>query len=206
MTLKPREKIMIVLAALVGLVMGFDQFVAYPKKKELAVLQKQVREANEKLASLSVSLTGLTAMKKRVEEKRKWIEVSSGKVADTRQLDLFLNQLGNESRTRPIELIQMNISEQAKASSDKKEGDKTEGFKKVVMDVGLLASFEAIGPFLETFQSLPIFLEVERVDISRKEGAFPKLEVFVQQNLYISKSEPGNEPGKFNVNKSQPSS
>ena len=71
MALKTREKIMIGAAVLIGVVLGFDQLLTQPKKKEVVALQKQVQEFNEKLASVTVSLSGINQTKIRVEEKRK---------------------------------------------------------------------------------------------------------------------------------------
>jgi Tfp pilus assembly protein PilO len=194
MALKSREKIMIGVAVLIGVVMGFDQFLTQPKKKEALTLQKQIQEFNEKLASVTVSVSGLNQLKKRVEEKRKEKEALAGRIPDDRQLNMILDRLGKESQAKKIDLIQMNFSE--KAAGDPKEGKgglRPGSFRKVTLDVDLASEFGAIGPCLESLSSLPIFLEIEKVDIRRKEEIFPKLLVTIQQNLYISSTP--NQPG-----------
>jgi hypothetical protein len=185
MVLKTREKIMIGAAILIGVVMGFDQFLTQPKKKEALALQKQVQESNEKLAAVTGSLVGFNQIKKRVEEKRKEREVLSGKIPDDRQLEIVLDQLGKESQTKKIDLIQLNINDQP---AEDKGGPKSGSYKKVFLDVELTASFETIGPSLENIISLPIFSEIEKIDVRRKEEIFPKLQVTIQQALYISSS------------------
>ncbi len=178
---------MIGVAVLVGVVMGFDQFLTQPKKKEVLALQKQVQESNEKLAAVTGSLVGLNQIRKRVEEKRKEKEALSGRVPDDRQLEIVLDQLGKESHTKQIDLIQLNINDQpAGGPAEDKGGAQSGSFKKVVMDIEMNAAFGNIGPSLENMLSLPIFSEFEKVDIKRKEEIFPKLQVTVQQNLYIS--------------------
>ena len=189
MVLKTREKIMIGVAVLVGVVMGFDQFLTTPKKKEVLALQKQVQESNEKLAAVTGSLVGLTQIRKRVEEKRKEKEALSGRIPDDRQVGIVLDQLGKESRNKQVDLIQMNINDQPAGNpAEDKGGAQSGSFKKVVMDMELNAAFGNIGPSLENILNLPIFLEFEKVAIKRKEEIFPKLQVTVQQTLYISSS------------------
>lgn len=189
MVLKTREKIMIGVALLVGVVMGFDQFFTTPKKKEVLALRKQVQESNEKLASVSGSLVGLIQIRKRVEEKRKEKETLSGRTPDDRQLGIVLDQLGKESRTKQVDLIQMNINDHPAGSpAEDKGGPKTGSFKKVILDVELAAGFGTIGSFLDNMQSLPIFQEVDKVEIRRKEDQYPKLQVMLQQTLYVSTS------------------
>lgn len=189
MVITAREKIMIGAAVLIGVVMGFDQFLTQPKKKEAAALQKQVQEANEKLASVTGSLAGLNQIKKRVEEKRKEKESLSGRIADDRQLGIVLDQLGKESQTKQIDLIQLNINDSPAGGPAEEKGRPKSGyFKKVVLDVGLTAGYGTIGPCLDNMQSLPIFSEIEKVQIRRKEDLLPKLQVTVQQTLYISSS------------------
>jgi hypothetical protein len=197
MALKSREKIMIGAALLIGVVLGFDQFLTQPKKKEAAALQKQVQEFNEKLASVTVSLSGINQTKIRVEEKRKEKEALTGRIPDDRQLGMVLDWLGIESQTKKIELIQMNFSEKTEGGPKEEKGGPRQGlFKKVILDVDLASDFGAIGPCLENLSSLPIFLEIEKVDIRRKEEIFPKLLVTIQQTLHISviPNQPGARP------------
>ena len=180
---------MIGAAVLIGVVMGFDQFLTQPKKKEVKALQNQVQESNEKLTAVTVSLAGLNPIRKRVEEKRKEKEALSGRISDDRQLGLVLDQLGKESQQKQMDLIQLNINEEtAVGPAEEKGGAQPGSFKKVILEVGLQAGYGTIGPYLESIQSLPIFLEIEKVDIRRKEESFPKLQVTVQQTLYISSS------------------
>ena len=189
MVLKTREKIFMGVAIFVGIVMGFDQFGTQPKKKEVQVLQKEVQEYNEKLASVTLSLTGLNTLKKRVEEKRKQKESLTGRIADARQVTLLLDQMGKESQRNKIDLVQLTINEPSPGGqAEEKEKSKSGSIKKVVLNVGLLGDYGTVGPYLESIQTLPIFMEIERVGIQRKEETFPKLEVTLQQNLFISPS------------------
>lgn len=189
MALKKREKIFLGAAVLVGVVMGFDQFVTQPQKKEAEVFRKQVQEYNDKLAAVSVSMAGFNAIKKRVEEKRKQKDLSAGRVSDARQLDLLLDHMGKESQMKKIDLVQLTINDSVTGTpAEAKEKSRVDSIKKVVLDVGLLAEYGTIGSYLESLQSLPIFLEIEKVDILRKEESFPKLEITLQQILFIAPS------------------
>lgn len=200
MVLKTREKIFIGVAILVGVVMGFDQFITHPAKKKAAALQKEVQEYNEKLASVSLSLTGLNPIKKRVEAKRKQKESLTGRVSDGRQVGLLLDQMGKESQMKKIDLVRLTINESSPGGpAEGKEKSKTGSIKKIILNVGLLADYGSIGPYLESIQSLPIFMEIERVDIQRKEETFPKLEVALQQNLYIAPPSKKEQPSKKDV-------
>lgn len=185
MALKTREKVLLAAAVLIGVVMGFDQFVTLPKKKEVQALQKQVREMTEQMSSLSASLADLQPLRKRVEEKRKDKEVFSGRISDERQLDILLEQWGKESRMRKVEVIQLSVREEPAAEGRGRPESKSD-FKKVALEVGLLADYGSIGPCLESILSLPLLLELEQVDISRKEESFPRLEVNLKTNLHMA--------------------
>lgn len=184
---------MIGAAVLIGVVMGFDQFLTQPKKKEVKALQNQVQENNEKLTAITVSLAGLNPIRKRVEEKRKEKEALAGRISDDRQLGLVLDQLGKESQQKQMDLIQLNINEEKAVGPGEeknmpKAGSPPVSFKKMILEVGLQAGYETIGPYLESVQGLPIFMQIDKVDIRRKEESSPKLQVTVQQTLYISSS------------------
>jgi hypothetical protein len=198
MVLKAREKVFLGVALLVGVVMGFDTFVTRPKNKELQALRAQLIEASEKMTALTTQMAGLRAVKKRVEEKRKEKEFVSGRIADARQLSILLDQMGKESQKKQIEITQLTINYDAVNPADEKAKLSSGSIKKVSLESGLMAAYGAIGPYLDGIQSLPIFLEVERVDISRKEGMFPKLQLNIQQVLYMSRTigEPGKGDGK----------
>jgi hypothetical protein len=176
--------------------MGFDQFLTNPKKKEAAALQTQVQEINEKVASVTVSMAGLNQIKKRVEEKRREKEALSGKIPDDRQIGLIMDQLGKESQTKQIDLIQFLINEGAGGQAEDKLKAKSGPFKRVLLEVGLNAVFGTIGPCLENIQSLPVFSEIQKIDIRRVEKTFPKFKVTVEEVLFISPSARKEPPGK----------
>jgi Tfp pilus assembly protein PilO len=207
MVLKTREKILVGVAILAGVVMGFDTFYAQPKNKELAALRAQVLESNEKLAAVTNSMVGLQTVKKRVEEKKKEKDFVSGRISDDRQLPLLLDQMGKESQRKQIDLIQLNINYAPSEGPAEEKGKPLSGsFKKVALEVGLLAGYGTIGPYLDGIQSLPIFLEVEKVDIRRKEEISPKLQITIQQSLYMSKTPFRGKPGQADVKAIQPAS
>jgi hypothetical protein len=207
MVLKTREKILVGVAILAGVVMGFDTFYAQPKNKELSALRAQVQESNEKLTAVTTSMAGLQIIKKRVEEKKKEREFVSGRISDARQLGLLLDHMGKESQRKQIDLIQLTINYAPSGGPAEEKGNPLSGsFKKVDLEVGLLAGYGSIGPYLDDIQSLPIFLEVEKVDIRRKEGIFPKLQISLQQSLYMSKTTSRGETGQANVKAIQPAS
>jgi len=178
---------MVGVAVLVGVVMGFDQFVAYPKKKEVKELQRQMEEYNQKLGTVTASLGGLKIIKKRVEEKRKEKAEAANKVADERQLGLLLEHIGKEGQKQQVSLTQLTINDEISGpQGEKKEAPKSKPIKKVVLEVGLLSGYEAIGPFLDSIQSLPIFSDFERIEINRKDELFPKLQITFAEDLYMA--------------------
>jgi hypothetical protein len=187
MNLKPREKWMAGVAVLVGVVMGFDQFVTLPKKNELDALQKQMAEYNQKLGTVTASLAGLKIVKKRVEEKQKEKAWAVNRVTDESQVGLLLDHIGKEGQKQQVNLTQLTINEDPSGpTAEKKEGAKPKNFKKLSIEVGLLTGYESIGPFLDSLQSLPIFSDFDRIEISRKDESFPKLQVTFAEGLYIS--------------------
>jgi Tfp pilus assembly protein PilO len=187
MVLKRREKIMVGVAVLVGVVMGFDQFVAYPKKKEVKELQKQMEEYNQKLGTVTASLGSLKIIKKRVEEKRKEKAEAANKVPDERQLGILLEHIGKEGQKQQISLSQLTINDETSgAQGEKKEAPKSKPVKKVILEVGLLSGYDAIGPFLNSIQNLPIFSDFERIEVNRKDELLPKLQITFAEDLYMT--------------------
>jgi Tfp pilus assembly protein PilO len=187
MVIRTREKYFMAAAVLIGIVMGFDQFVTTPKKKEAAALQRQVQEANEKIGSVSASLSGLIPARKRVEEKKREVGLFSGRIPDQRQLDILLDQLSKEGQAKSIELLHLNIKEEPGSKAADNQNRPPGGvFNRITLDMGMTAAYGRIGDCLDRIQALPIFLELEQVDISRKEEFYPRLEILLKQNLYIS--------------------
>jgi hypothetical protein len=187
MVLKRREKIMVGVAVLVGVVMGFDQFIAYPKKKEVKEMQKQIEEYNQKLGTVTASLGGLKIIKKRVEEKRKEKVEAANKVADESQLELLLEHIGKEGQKQQISLTQLTINDETTGTQgEKKEAPKSKPIKKVVLEVGLISGYDAIGSFLDSIQKLPIFSDFGRIEINRKDELSPKLQITFAEDLYMA--------------------
>jgi hypothetical protein len=97
--------------------------------------------------------------------------------------------LGKESQMKQMDLIHLNINDDTAAvPAEDKSKPKAGSFKKVILETELQAGYGNIGPYLDDIQSLPIFMQVEKVDIRRKEESFPKLQVNVQQVLFMASS------------------
>ncbi len=192
MVLKKREKFLVGAVLLIGLVMGFDQFLIYPKKKTAALLQAQLQETDEKIAAVTTGLANLQVLRKRVEEKKRLKDLFSRKISDRRQIDLLLEQLARESREKRMDLMQLTLKKvSAPRSTEGQEKEKGGEFVKVEIDALMTASYGQIAAILEGLQSLPIFQEVERIEIQRKEEIYPRLEIQLKKNLYIAPTSAG---------------
>ena len=200
MVLKTREKIMVVLAAAVVLYFAVDFLVLGPQQKGIKAKQAQLKELQEKMTTATGKLPELGLLRTRVEKKKRFLDSAKEKIVGKDQLRVFLDQLATESARLKLEINSLTIGREGelakseKSSAPRAAGSKESGlegskFKKVVTDLNLSGPFEGVMIYLAEVEKLPLFMELDQVQIQgNKEGA-PKVQLSIRPGFLMKAEE-----------------
>ena len=200
MVLKPREKIMVALAAAVVLYFAVDFLVLGPMQKGVKAKQAQLKELQEKMTAATGTIPELSVLSARVERKKRFLDSAKEKVVGKDQLRVFLDQLAAESARLKLEINSLTIgrggelaksekSSAPQAAGSKEAGPEGSKFKKVMTDLNLSGPYEGVMVYLAEVEKLPLFMELDQVQIQgNKEGA-PTVQLSIRPGFLMKGEE-----------------
>jgi Tfp pilus assembly protein PilO len=200
MVLKTREKIMLALAAAVVLYFAVDFLVLGPMQKGIKAKQAQLKELQEKMTAATGTIPELHVLRTRVEEKKRFLDSAKGKVVGKDQLRLFLDQLAAESARLKLEINSLTIGREGElgkseksaapqAASGKGAGPEGSKFKKVMTDLNLSGSYEGVMVYLAEVEKLPLFMEMDQVQIQGNKEGVPKVQLSIRPGFLMKAEE-----------------
>jgi hypothetical protein len=200
MVLKTREKIMVVLAAVVVLYFAVDFLALTPLQKEIKGKQVQLKELQEKMTSITGTLPELNVLRARVEEKTRFLAGAKEKVVGKDQLRVFLNQLAVESVRLKLEINSLTIGKEGDlAKSEKPPASQAAGtkeavpegskFKKVMTELNVSGPYEGVLIYLAEVEKLPLFMEVDSVQIQGNKDGAPKVQLSIRPGFLMKAEE-----------------
>ncbi|MBI5586390.1 MAG: hypothetical protein HY892_21470 [Deltaproteobacteria bacterium] len=186
--LKTREKVMLAAAAAIVLYFLADFLLLRPMGQEVLARQARLKELEEKMASTVNTIPELNRLRNRVEEKSRFLTSAKDKAVGQEQIRVFLDQLASESSRLKLEILALSFgkkneltegkSGKAGTSPGKKdEGDLSPKYKKVQAQVNLTGSYESVREYLYRVERLPLFMEVDEVQIQGNKEGLPKVQL-----------------------------
>jgi Tfp pilus assembly protein PilO len=200
MVLKSREKIMVALAAAVVLYFAVDFLVLGPMQKGIKVKRAQLKELEEKMTASTGIIPELSALRTRVEEKKRFLDSAKEKVVGKDQLRVFLDQLAAESARLKLEINSLTIGREGEMGKSEKPaapqpaGSKAAGpegakFKKIMTDLNLSGSYEGVLIYLAEVEKLPLFMEMDQVQIQGNKEGVPKVQLLIRPGFLMMAEE-----------------
>ena len=191
---------MVALAAAVVLYFAVDFLVLTPLQKGIKAKQTELKALQEKMTAATGTIPELSVVRTRVEGKKRFLDSAKEKIVGKDQLRVFLDQLAAESARLKLEINSLTIGREGELAKSEKpsapqpaiskesglEGSK---FKKVVTELNLSGSYEGVMIYLAEVEKLPLFMEMDQVQIQgNKEGA-PKVQLSIRPGFLMKAEE-----------------
>ncbi len=200
MVLKTREKIMMALAAAVVLYFAVDFLVLGPMQKGIKAKQDQLKGLQEKMTAVTATLPELSGLRTRLEKKKRFLDSAKEKVTGKDQLRVFLDQLAAESARLKLEINSLTIGRETdvakseKSSTPPEAGSKGSGlggskFRKVMTELNLSGSYEGVMIYLAEVEKLPLFMEMDQVQIVGNKDGLPKVQLSIHPGFLMKAEE-----------------
>ena len=200
MVLKTREKIMVALAAAVVLYFAVNFLVLGPLQKGVKAKQAQLKELQEKMTAATGTIPELSVLRTRVDEKKRFLDSAKEKVVGKEQLRVFLDQLAAESARLKLEINSLTIGREGElGKSEKPAAPQTAGskgvgpegskFKRVMADLNLSGSYEGVMVYLAEVEKLPLFMEIDQVQIQGNKEGMPKVQLSIRPGFLMKAEE-----------------
>ncbi len=185
MTLRQREKILICIGAIVIVSWGLYSYVYIPKQSEAKRLKQEIAIVEQSIQNNLEIIRNSKLLESEIEQLQKELASLRSIMGSGRQIFQVLEQLEKEPYKTGIKLVSiMPKTEETRVGSPGVTGPSQAVYTKLSVDIMIECQYNALGPYLESLESLPMLIAVDKIMIERKDEIYPNLAVNLIVNTY----------------------
>jgi hypothetical protein len=185
MTLKNREKIMIVFALIAVGIWTFDILYYTPQSRKLLRLRGEVKAADLKLSEYQLLLKGVETLEADVLRHEGELERLSERTLKGKKFNAFLKHLAKESDSLQMKVVSLTPREEKLPPEGNKEPS-VSPYRKVFVQMVLHSTYNKLGTYLKGIQELPLLINVDNIQLEKNEEIQPLLKVTMGLSIYIT--------------------
>ncbi len=191
MSLKSREKILILLALIAAAIWAFDSFYYTPRSGKIKTLKAEVEAADLKLKESPVVAKGVEMLEVEVLRQEGELKRLSDRTSKGEEFRTFLKHLARESNTLQMKVISLTPQgDDFQPRQEKKEGSPSP-YRRVTVQMVLHSTYAKLGNYLKGIEELPFLICVDNIEVEKNEQSLPLLKVTVGLSMYIREESKG---------------
>ncbi len=186
MVLKSRERVLLAFVLIALAIWAFDQFYYTPQSRRISTLKEEVKEADLKLNESLLLTKGLETAEGEVNRLESELKRFRERTVKGDEFRAFLKHLARKSDPLQMKVISLSPSEE-NLTVPESGGKKATLFqlRKVTILMVLHSTYSKLGAYLEEIQGLPFTVNVDSIQIERKEEVLPLLKVTMELSMYV---------------------
>lgn len=185
MSLKSREKALLLFAVIAIAILVFDQIYYTPQSRKIARLREEIRATELKLNE-SLQLTkGIETVETEVSLLEKELQGLKGRGLSKERFEAFLRHLAKESSRLQLKMVSLVTQEEGTSPREEKKESSSSQYKKVNLQMVLHSDFISLGRYLKTIEELPFLVVIHNLHVERDEKIFPLLKVTLGVTVYL---------------------
>ena len=203
MTLKSREKILIVFVSIAIAIWGFDRFYYTPQRRKILQLKEEIKAADQKMEQFLLLTKGVETVEAEVTRLEKELKGLTERTLKGEEFRAFLRHLAKESNSLQMKIISLTPQEEKiPPPEEKKEASasKSSKYRKVFVQMVLHSTYFKLGTYLKGIEELPFLINIDNLQIEKIEEVQPPLKVTMGLSMYITSESGGVKEPKGPVN------
>ncbi|MCS7172450.1 MAG: type 4a pilus biogenesis protein PilO [Armatimonadetes bacterium] len=197
MTLRPREQVLLLVAASLGILVGFYYLVYLPRSAELRRLEGEVQKVTAEQQRLSALVASRPEVEREFNEVRGRLAELEAKLPPAREIPTLLVQLEQTVRQsraritliRPGPLAAPTPPPGPRPGGQRPQEPQAPSYQQFSVELGARGDYEALVDFLQRLQNFPRLLVLSEVRLSPAEqprpGQAPVLQLSVRATTYV---------------------
>ena len=184
MTLRNREKILIVFVFIAIAIWGFDLFYYTPQSRKISQLKGEIKAADQKTEQLLLLTKGVETVEAEVTRLEKELKGLSERTLKGEEFRAFLRHLARESNALQMKIISLTPQEeQLSLPERKKESDFQ--YRKITIQMVIHSTYTKLETYLKDIEKLPFLVNVDSLQIERNEEISPLLKITMGLSMHI---------------------
>jgi Tfp pilus assembly protein PilO len=186
MTLKSREKILIIFAVIAVAVWVFNHFYFTPQTHKIKALKAELKSVDLKSDESLLVAKGVETLEAEILRQEEALKRLSERTLKGEEFKTFLRHLAKESDSFQMKVISLTPQEENLPPPEvKKEGFPSQ-YKRVSVQMVLHSTYYKLGSYLKGIEELPFLINVDNIRIEKAEETRPLLKVSMELSMYIT--------------------
>lgn len=185
MSLKSREKMLILFAVIAIAIWAFDRSYYTPETRRLSALKEEVRAADQRMTESLIFAKGVETLEAEVSRLEKELQRWSERMLKGEEFRAFLKHLGRESDRLQMKMITFTSEEEKISPPEEKKVTVASQYKKVNIQMVLHSTFTALETYLKRIEELPFLVTVDNLQVDRIGEITPLLKVTMGLSVYV---------------------
>jgi len=186
MTLKNREKILIIFAVIAVAVLLFDYFYVTPQSRKIKELKADLKGADLKSEESLLVTKGVETLEAEVLRQEEAVKRLSERTLRGEEFRTFLRHLAKESDSPQMKVISLTPQEEnLLPPTENKEGLASQ-YRRVTVQMVLHSTYAKLETYLKGIEELPFLINVDNIQAERLEEVHPLLKVTMGLSMYIT--------------------
>ena len=185
MTLKTREKILIISVAIAISIWAFDRFYYTPQKAKILGLKKEVKTADLRLRDSVIFVAAVDRLEAEVSRLDGELQGLQERMHKGEEFRAFLKHLAIESDRLEMKIISLFPKEENITEPEQEKEGTNFQYKKVSVKMVFHSTYSKLGIYLKRIEGLPFLITVDSLRVEREEEIFPRLKVTLELGMHI---------------------
>jgi Tfp pilus assembly protein PilO len=186
MTLKSREKILIIFGIIAMVIWAFDHFYYSPQSRKIKALKAELKAVDLKSDESLLVAKGVETLEAEILRQEEALKRLSERTLRGEEFRTFLRHLARESDSPQMKVVSLAPQEENLPPPEgKKEGSPSQ-YRRVFVQMVLLSTYAKLGTYLKGIEELPFLINVDNVQMERTEEVQPFLKVTIGLSMYIT--------------------
>ncbi len=193
MTLKSREKVLLIFVFIAIAIWAFNQFYYTPQSRKILVFKEEIKAADLKMDQFLILTKGVETVEAEVTRLEKEKKGLSERTLKGEEFRAFLRHLAKESDSIQMKVISLTPQEEKLplpvGIDSYREGKKESTafrHRKVTIQMVLHSTFPKLRSYLKEIEKLPFLINVDSLQIERNEESLPFLKVTMELSMHIT--------------------
>ena len=185
MTLKSREKILLIFVFIAIAIWAFDQFYYSPQSRKILVFKEEIKAADLKMDEFLMLTKGVETTEAEVSRLKKEKKSLIERTLKGEEFRSFLRHLAKESDSKEMKVISLTPQE-AKLPLEGKKESTAFRYRRVTIQMVLHSTFPKLRSYLKEIEKLPFLINIDSLQIERNEECLPFLKVTMELSMHIT--------------------
>lgn len=186
MTLKSREKVLIIFAVIAISVWAFSHFYVTPQTRKIKALKAELKAADLKSDESLLVTKGVEILEAEILRQEEALKRLNDRTLRGEEFKTFLRHLAKESDSSQMKVISLTPQEENLPPPESKKEKSASQYRRVTVQMVLHSSYAKLGNYLKGIEELPFLINVDNIQIERIEEVRPLLKVSIGLSMYIT--------------------